>query len=162
MAAVRTLLKADQIFVYEGLPHPRDEPDLLGSEMKRVKPAEFLTERFYPEPHVAAAADVAFIHGVASRPGWFEAIGVRFCDGREEVGDIKFCLFHADYALEWTHEGKLRRMLLCFGCLEAIYFDQDVEVTSYTAVPLDLRDRLLQYRRHRPDSDAWPPAARTN
>lgn len=157
VAAVHTLAQAAEIRVYEGLPHRRDEPRLLESECRRVQAVEFVNDKFYPATVPLKDADRALVQAIANRPGWFEAVGVRYCDGREEFGEVKMCLFHADYALEWEAGGKVRRVLLCFGCMESIYFDADVEVTSYTALVPELRDMLLHYRRERPSSDVWPP-----
>ncbi|MBS0657462.1 MAG: hypothetical protein JSR82_04350 [Verrucomicrobia bacterium] len=156
VAAVHTLADASEVRVYEGLPHPRDEPELLASEAERVQAIEFIADRFYPGPEPLRPDDLEFVRSLARQPEWFSAIGVRYCDGREQFGDVKLCLFHADFALEWEAGGKTRRILLCFGCGESVYFDPDVEVTSYTAQEPELRRRLLQYQRQRPSSEAWP------
>lgn len=157
VAAVHTLAEAPEVRVYEGMPHPRDEPKLLESERARVREVNFVNDRFYPETVVLQPEDLQFVRGLADRPDWFAAVGVRWCDGREDFCDVKMCLFHADYALEWEARGKVRRLLLCFGCMEAVYFDDEVEVTSYTALGPELKERLLKYQRLRPASDVWPP-----
>lgn len=157
VAAVHTLAQASEVRVYEGLPHPRDEPQLLERETKRVGPVEFINDRFYPETVPLKPDDLKYVQSLAGQPDWFAAVGVRFCDGREEYGDVKMCLFHADYALEWEAGGKTRRILLCFGCMESVYFDAEMEATSYTACRPELKERLLHYHRLRPASDAWPP-----
>ncbi len=159
LAALHSLDGAAELRVYEGLPHRRDEGELFELENARVKAVEFINDRFYPNPLLMEPADLAQLKEIASRPGWFEVIGFRACDGREMFGEIRMCLFHADYAVEWVADGQTRRILFCFGCGEAVFFDPTFELTSYTAVVPELRKLMLGYQRQRPSSAAWPPKA---
>ncbi len=162
LAAVRSLAEGHELRIYEGLPHPRDEPDLLEHEAVRVRVVELMNDRFYPARQHVSPEDEARLRTAARQPGWFEAVGFRSCDGRHEDFDaVKMCLFHPDFALQWRsgagEDAPMHRILFCFGCNESVFFDDQFEVTSYTALTPELREILLRYRRERPSSEAWPP-----
>ncbi len=97
---------AEELVLYEGLPHPREKQDFRAELRKEI--IWFDDQPFYPEPRVLSHSKNQALVKLLNEPANFEGSA---WDGKACGG------FHADYCLEWTtpETGRLY-CLLCFGC----------------------------------------------
>lgn len=135
------IANADQIVLYEGLPHPLEEKGAFTQE-KAKKTVALHGFDFYEKPIAPQEADAKKLMALFTTPGTFpEFSGPKKCGG-----------FHPDWAVEWKVGDDTYRALLCFGCHEAKIFGLQEDV--YTDIGVEayrqLKDLLNAYRANRP------------
>ncbi|WP_435017920.1 hypothetical protein TA3x_005543 [Tundrisphaera sp. TA3] len=151
----QTIRRADEIVVYEGLPHHAYEQELFEEERK-VRPIVMLSDfPFYREPLAMKAEDVATLRDLIGARGTYAGISSnveKTCGG-----------FHPDFAVEWSVEGKVTRCLICFGCFEARFVDPEGARSFYDLktervagkMRAKLMDLLKAYRKNRPPHERF-------
>jgi len=104
--------------VFEGLPHPMYERELVESE-RQTKPMTTLHGNYFYVPFQAAKDnETNELRDVLSNAEGFEPFaGEKKCGG-----------FHADYAVVWKENGQIFEVLICFGCGEVKRFGPQGEV----------------------------------
>lgn len=123
--SIKTLKKAESLVVYEGLPHPQKERDLLEQELKREDLRTFNGFPFYTP-------------GFPANPMQTRQLKKALCGGGLYYlsdGPPKDCgPFHPDFAVEWQDGEIIKQALFCFGC-------DEVQILSLGAVEAyDLSD----------------------
>lgn len=143
-AMLMPLEKAEKVVVYEGLPHPFYEPELLAEEQQSKEVHKLHGNSFYKEPLKLALDDRKQLQALLSRPDVYEP-----WEGEKKCGG-----FHADYCVEWYRDGQFVRALICFGCGEILLAapndEQRYDIKYRTFGPAG--DILLRYRQQRPDT----------
>lgn len=136
--------KADQLALYEGLPHPGNEPKLFEQEKQTKETVALHGFLFYPAPLEITAGEKAKLRGLLGDEGSFQQWrGVKKCGG-----------FHPDYLAEWRVGGVTYRYLICFGCHEVkVYSPEksllcDIRSEAYK----QLEALLKEHRKNRPPS----------
>jgi hypothetical protein len=141
-----TVLQAERLIVYEGLPHQEFEKKALEEELKTKQTVPLSGYPFYREPLDLKDEDVKALRGLLGDRNTYRAWrGEKACGG-----------FHPDFAVEWTFEGKDYRGLICFGCSE-VRFDSPEGESLIELRPnrsgthrTKLEDLLKPYRKNRP------------
>jgi hypothetical protein len=136
---------ADQLTLYEGLPHPDGEEVLFHQERLVSRTVRFHGFPFYRSPLEVPAEDVARLKSLLGTEKTFLAwCGEKKCGG-----------FHPDYLVEGHAGGEMYRVLICFGCGEVKVFGPthalrcDMENDSRK----QLKELLKKYRKNRPASE---------
>jgi hypothetical protein len=113
--------EAEQVVVFEGLPHPWAEQPAFDAARKAKPTVRLHGELFYAAAHAVAATDMVSLRTLVGK-----AIG--------SFGGEKLCGgFHADYLIRWSKGAETCDVLLCFGCKEYKIF------APYNAARGDLR-----------------------
>ena len=151
-SALSAVVRADAFRVYEGLPHPLFEQELLKSERRSKKTVELEGFPFYAPP---LAPDDAVVESLRRRIS-----GLRLRD--RPMGLKKCGGFHPDSALEWDVGADQYLLLLCLRCSEAKLYGpgfevyRDLDATDAAA----FSELLAACRRRPPDARrrTEPPA----
>jgi hypothetical protein len=99
---------ADEVLVYEGLPHQMWDRDLYRHELARSDLVRFHGYPFYAKPLAVTAEEKKALTAIAQRK-----------DAHVPYGGAKLCGgYHPDYAIVWTRAGQQSGSLICFGCHE--------------------------------------------
>jgi hypothetical protein len=99
---------AEEISIYEGLPHPAWEQELYAAEAKRADLVWFEGYPFYAKPLGLPEVEKKQLSAIALAKEGHVPFGLpKFCGG-----------FHPDYVIVWTKQGKKSGSLICFGCHE--------------------------------------------
>jgi hypothetical protein len=148
-AFTQAVRRADQVVLYEGLPHQFFEKQLLAQERRTRAVEELNGWPFYQEPLALPARDAERLSGFLGEPATYLPFkGEKLCGG-----------FHPDYAVQW-HVGASRyRALLCFGCGEVMLFGPGLESRNELdkAAGEALAELLKGYRKHRPGARLQDP-----
>lgn len=133
----RIFAAAEGIVIYEGLPHPYEEEELLKVESKRKDTVKLppLGEAFYT-PAVEAVNAEALLK-LLSGPD-----GIR-------VNQPKKCGFHSDYCIQFKHQDATYRAFVCFGCGELMVRQGDSGAT-FDFNDDELKKLLAVYEKKRP------------
>ncbi|MCE9547923.1 MAG: hypothetical protein K8T25_20825 [Planctomycetia bacterium] len=135
--------RADKVTLYEGLPHPQFERELLAEE-RRTKPVQELSGYpFYREQLALSGEDATRLSNLLRDSAAY----------RPPTDAVKACAeFHPDYAVEWSVGAERYRALICFGCSEVVLFGPGVEVQNdlENAAIEKLQGVLKNYRKNRP------------
>ena len=108
--SMRSLKASSEIVVYEGLPHPLREADTLAQEKQRPDIAVIGGFDFYSPGVKANAEQKKQIKNILGDDDRYYTRG----------GEPTDCgPFHPDYAVEWTDDGLMYYILVCFSCDEA-------------------------------------------
>lgn len=128
---------AEEIVIYEGLPHPEDEKELLKAELKRKEIVKLppSDEAFYTPTVKAVNSDG--IRKLLSGPD-----GIR-------VNEEKKCGFHSDYCIQFKHKDATYRAFVCFGCSELLVIQGDSR-TIFGFNNEKLKKLLTVYDKNRP------------
>lgn len=94
--------------VFEGLPHPMYEDELLESEKQTKAKILLHGSYFYEKFQDAKDTETNELRNVLSDPEGFTPF-----EGEKKCGG-----FHADYAVAWKVNGQVFEILICFGCGE--------------------------------------------
>jgi hypothetical protein len=135
---------AEEMTLYEGLPHQMFERDLMESERRSKRVHELHGYWFYQEPLAPSDDDAKQLTQVLSDPATFAPFsGEKKCGG-----------FHPDYAIEWKKDSSVYRALICFGCDEAKLFGPGIEERhDLNQSALSALEALLtKHRKSRPPS----------
>jgi hypothetical protein len=136
----QSIRKADDIRVYEGLPHQTFENGLLRTESMRPDITLIAGYHFYTPATLGVERDV-FRNVLSSRSTFRVFSGEKFCGG-----------FHPDYCVTWTVRGMRYNALVCFGCHEIVLEGEgrtlryDLSEQGYGA----LKKLLIRYAFKRP------------
>lgn len=134
-----------QLTVYEGLPHPRWESQLLAAELKAHETIERHEHPFYPAALPVSDEDAAVITAELRN---------RRARTPATPGTLKACGgFHPDYAICWSADKFEHCVLVCFGCLELEYYRDQQQVERYDLRTSALLTILRKYRQQRPASE---------
>ena len=97
-----------KIVVYEGLPHPTWESDLLSSEVRSNETIVLGNFHFYASPIAISARDARQICELyCSRGSFYPFQGFKDCGG-----------FHPDWCVVWQTKETTYEVQFCFGCCE--------------------------------------------
>ena len=108
----QSLKKTDELFVYEGLPHPGRESDSFRKEKKNKDVTQIGGHWFY---------DARVKAGGQSHKGLMNLL----CDRNSlsvpsPIVAQKDCgPFHPDYAIAWSSDGVENYLMICYTCWEA-------------------------------------------
>jgi len=145
---VEEIGRADQVVVYEGLPHQMHERELRQHELASGNVVRMEGVPFYAAEIAPTSEDAATLARIVSDPASFAPYGgYKSCGG-----------FHPDFLVEWRTgpEGTPTRLHLCFGCLEMKAYGPggEVHVEIAEAAARELLLTLKKYGDNRPDSRA--------
>ena len=99
---------ADEVSVYEGLPHQGFERELYSTEVMRSDLVWFEGYPFYGKALILPQEEKARLTAIAqSKEGHIPFDLPKFCGG-----------FHPDYVVIWAKHGEKSGSLICFGCHE--------------------------------------------
>ena len=100
--------------VYEGLPHPTWETELLEQEKQRSDLANIDGFDFYtPSVAVNEKQILQFKEVLGDNDLYYTPLG------------LKDCGFHPDFAVEWTDSETHYQLLICFTCNEVQILSED-------------------------------------
>lgn len=121
-----TVASAKSIVVFEGLPHPAWERDLLAIESKRKDTININKFLFYTPALAATNAD-------ALRQLLSSSDSIRVYGGPKLCGG-----YHPDYCISWQAGETTYYALVCFGCHEIVFYD------GKTPLIYDLDDKAYE------------------
>lgn len=135
------IAKCDAIRLFEGLPHPHYDRDLLAGELESKETIEIGGFPFYSAPILLAADDAKRLKDLYLDSNSFAPFG-----GAKDCGG-----YHPDYCIEWS-DGNLRVYVqICFGCYEM------KTIVNGAELHCDIRNArdefssiLLKYHKQRP------------
>ncbi len=134
--------KADQLILFEGLPHPTWESELLVEE-RRTKETVTLHEfSFYAAPLDIPTEDKEKLRGL---------LGDERLYGRWQ-GEAMCGGFHPDYLAEWRVGDDFYQFQICFGCLEVWVYgpDKDLRYAMSGKAAKTIENLLGKHSKHRP------------
>jgi hypothetical protein len=144
----QTIAKADELVLYEGLPH-QNERQLLEQEQRDKKIVEFDKFPFYAETMMPRPTDADRLREIGSDYRSFRPYGgPKFCGG-----------YHPDWGMEWTVDKQVYRLFICLGCHEGHFIGPesdlwvDLEETTWESFV----DLFATYRKNRPRSESAAP-----
>lgn len=130
---------AEKVVVFEGLPHPVSERELLAEEKRTKDWWRLHGESFYSAKQTLTVEQRKRLQGVErSIAPWS---GMKLCGG-----------FHADYAVAWLGKFGVYEMLACFSCGEVRLYGPQMELTGDLKgeTAESLRTFLREFQRERP------------
>lgn len=137
----QSLKKTDELFVYEGLPHPGRENPSFEKEKKRDDVSKIDGHWFYePKAKVSGEARDRLMNLL------FDESGFRVPDPNVEPKDCG--PFHPDYAIAWKSEGEENYLMICYTCGEAKLIG--VGKTATYEVYSNLQEVLAEFQSKRP------------
>src|SRR5262245_48532998 len=118
---------AEQVTLYEGLPHPMFDEETFKREQAAGASREMHGYAFYRDPLPLTADEGKEITRALADPALYKSFG-----GEKKCGG-----FHPDYLVEWRRGAALYHALFCFTCEEAKLFGPSIESrsTSTTQTP---------------------------
>ena len=133
----QSLKKTDELFVYEGLPHPVLEGDSFEEEKKRKDLLNVEGHWFYNAkvPVRGETRDRLMI--LLFDDNSFGVPGPH--DAEKDCGD-----FHPDYAIAWKSEGEENYLMICYTCREAI-LTRDGQSKAYVLRGIEPWQELLAH-----------------
>lgn len=134
--------KADQLVLYEGLPHQLFEEQQLEEEKQKKDTVAMHGFSFYRAPLEVSADDKEKLQGLLGDEGSFHRWpGEKKCGG-----------FHPDYLAEWRVGEATYRFLICFGCPEVKVYgpDKSLRCDIQQEAYEKLKEALNKYRKNRP------------
>jgi hypothetical protein len=118
----QSLKKTDDLYVYEGLPHPGRENPSFEKERKREDVRQIQGHWFY-EPKVKASGEIRDrLMNLLFDESGFSVPGPN--TPQKDCGP-----FHPDYAIAWKSEGKENYLMICYTCGEAKLISEGKSVT---------------------------------
>jgi hypothetical protein len=133
---------AKALTLYEGLPHPLWENELLAAERKNKKTVKLHDYPFYAETLKFKDKDAKAVKALLRQSKRF-----RGWKGEKDCGG-----FHPDYLIEWKQGKDVYRVLFCFGCEEIKAFGPKgaVRLDMTAETKKELARILKPYRKNRP------------
>ena len=104
----QSLKKTDDLFVYEGLPHPLRENPTFEKEMKRDDVMQINDHWFYDAKTKATGNNRDQLMNLLFDESGFSSNVMP-----------KDCGFHPDYAIMWESDGVENYLMICYTCGEA-------------------------------------------
>ena len=118
----QSLKETDDLYVYEGLPHPGRENPSFEKERKREDVRQIQGHWFY-EPKVKASGEIRDrLMNLLFDESGFSVPGPN--DPQKDCGP-----FHPDYAIAWKSEGEENYLMICYTCGEAKLISEGKSVT---------------------------------
>ena len=108
----QSLKKADDLFVYEGLPHPLRENPTFEKEKKRDDIKQIKNYWFYDAKVKATGNTRDQMMNLLFAKSGFRVPGPNA--PQKDCGP-----FHPDYAIAWKPEGEENFLMICYTCGEA-------------------------------------------
>lgn len=135
--------RADDIEVFEGLPHELHERELYNSELEKKKTIEIAGYLFYASPIVLSKSDKKRLTDLyCTKETFVPYRGVKMCGG-----------YHPDWLVRWKKGEEEWIAHFCFGCHEAttIHGDESMYCDIWAIEPFE---KLLNpYHQHRPEME---------
>ena len=128
--------------LFEGLPHQFSEAVMLRSELASKDTFRIWEFDFYSAPVPTSPSDLQVLTRLASSSDTYVTFGgPKLCGG-----------FHPDFALTWNDGTKRTSLLLCLGCSEMLFINDDRKflVTIRHEFWEQFRDILDKYHPNRP------------
>lgn len=136
-AALVFMEGAEKITVFEGLPHPTWDAELLKSELARVDETMIGEFPFYPLPQAMRKDDEATLRKLLSVPDHIRPfLYFKMCGG-----------FHPDFAIRFTKGEQLCEILLCFGCGDGIILHDGKTIHCHIS---GWKELMTRYARQHP------------
>lgn len=134
--------RADKVILYEGLPHPSYEKEVLAEEKKNKSVRELHGQPFYEAPLDLSAEVAKQLRELLGHAATYEPF-----EGEKKCGG-----FHPDYAVEFTLGADRYLAQICFGCKEVKLFGPNVKTRhDLSKGPCEKLKKLLEnYRKNRP------------
>lgn len=137
----QSLKKTDDLYVYEGLPHPGRENPSFEKERKREDVRQIEGHWFY-EPKVKASGEIRDrLMNLLFDESGFSVPGLNA--PQKDCGP-----FHPDYAIAWKPEGEENFLMICYTCGEAKLIREGKTVTY--EVYSNLQEVLSEFQSKRP------------
>lgn len=135
-----TIKNSAQVCVFEGLPHPMFESELLKIEKKRKDATMVASYPFYtPKVQVEEVAASKLKAIISDSSNYIQFSGEKRCGG-----------FHPDYAVEWS-DGDIRySALFCYGCGEVLVVDGKNTYRYDFKISDDLKKIFASFNAKRP------------
>ncbi len=141
----QSLKKADDLFVYEGLPHPLRENPTFEKEKKRDDIKQIKNYWFYDAKVKATGNSRDQLMNLL-----FDGSGFHMPDSNSPQKDCG--PFHPDYAIMWNSDGGVNYLMVCYTCGEAKLIkegrSETYEVNVYKMN--SLRNLLANFQANRP------------
>ena len=137
----QSLKKTDELFVYEGLPHPGRENPSFEKERKRNDVTQIDGHWFYDAKVKATGNTRDQMMNLL-----FDESGFSVPDPNVEPKDCG--PFHPDYAIAWKSEGEENYLMICYTCGEAKLIREGKTVTY--EVYSNLQEVLSEFQSKRP------------
>jgi hypothetical protein len=131
-----------KLVIYEGLPHPQAEPEVLEQELKSKKTITLSKFPFYESPITPTKQLTKQLKTLCKRESTFKFYsGPKFCGG-----------YHPDWCLKFGEGQDAYYVHLCFGCHEAHLIGPNEELMTDLkgAAYLKLVEILKPLRTNRP------------
>jgi len=107
--------QADELTVYEGLPHPEMDAERFEKELKLTGSIEINGHRFYRTPVAVSDETLERLRSLTTQKNLFRPFqAAKACGG-----------FHPDWCLVWADDPEAVYVHFCFGCDEVAAFVDD-------------------------------------
>jgi len=138
----QSLKKTDDLFVYEGLPHPLRENPTFEKEKKRDDIKQIEDHWFY-DAKVKATGNTQdqLMNLLFDESGFSSNVIPTDCGP-----------FHPDYAIMWESDGVENYLMICYTCGEAKLYREDIaETYAINAYKMEsLANLLAKFKANRP------------
>lgn len=140
----QSLKKTDELFVYEGLPHPGRENPSFEKEKKRNDVTQIDGHWFYDaKVPVRGETRDRFMNLLFDESG-FHVTGPNVPP--KDCGP-----FHPDYAITWNSDGADSYLMICYTCAEAKLIRDSDQSKSYEVYEIgSWQELLLKFQSKRP------------
>lgn len=132
----QSLKKTDDLYVYEGLPHPGRENPSFEKERKREDVRQIEGHWFY-ESKVKASGEIRD----RLMNLLFDEHGFSVPDPNVPPKDCG--PFHPDHAIMWKSDGSEYFLMICYTCREAKLIRESGRLTDYEVYEIDSWQELL-------------------
>ena len=139
----QSLKKTDDLFVYEGLPHPLREFASFEKEKKREDVTKIAGQWFYDAKFKATGDARDRLMNLL-----FEESG--FSVPNPNVPPKDCGSFHPDYAIAWKSDGEENYLMICYTCGEAKLIREGKTTTYDLGVYKDWQKVLSEFQSNRP------------
>jgi hypothetical protein len=109
--AVADIRNAQNVLVYRGLAHPKNEKRLYARQLKTVSHFYQHGYEFFTEPVPVSAETVKNILDLYSEPSSHQTLSIK-----------SICHYHPDYAFVWKTGDDEQILQICYGCHEWRHF----------------------------------------
>ena len=139
----QSLKKTDDLFVYEGLPHPGRENPSFEKEKKRDDVRQIDGHWFYDAKVKAGGETRDRLMNLL-----FDESG--FSVPNPNVPPKDCGSFHPDYAIAWKSDGEENYLMICYTCGEAKLIREGKTTTYDLGVYKDWQKVLSEFQSNRP------------
>ena len=138
----QSLKKTDDLFVYEGLPHPLRENPSFKKEKNRDDVIQIEDHWFYDAKAKATGNTRDQLMNLLFDESGFSS----------NVLPTDCGPFHPDYAIKWESDGVENYLMICYTCGEAKLYREDIaETYAINAYKMEsLANLLAKFKANRP------------